>query len=123
MTGTVHRILLVSALLLSFTAVLAGPLAADETTDKVDKLFASWDKTTSPGATLAVIRDGRIIYKRGYGMAKLEDGIVMTPDRIFDIGSVSKQFTATCIVMLVRQGKVALDDNMLLYLDISFGSH
>ena len=47
-------------------AFVAALLAADETTDKVDKLFASWDKTTSPGATLAVIRDGRIIYKRGY---------------------------------------------------------
>lgn len=107
-----HRILLASALLLCFAAVLA----ADETTDKVDKIFASWDKTTSPGAALAVIRDGRIIYKRGYGMAKLEDGIVMTSDKIFDIGSVSKQFTATCVVLLVRQGKVSLDDNVRKYI-------
>ncbi|MGA2362115.1 MAG: serine hydrolase domain-containing protein [Candidatus Aminicenantales bacterium] len=103
-----QRILFVSALLVLF----AASLAADETTDKVDKLFATWDKTTSPGATLAVISDGRIIYKRGYGMAKLEDGIVMTPDKIFDIGSVSKQFTATCVVMLVRDGKISLDDNV-----------
>ena len=97
-------------------AFVAALLAADETTDKVDKLFASWDKTTSPGATLAVIRDGRIIYKRGYGMAKIEDGIVMTPDKIFDIGSCSKQFTATCMVMLVRDGKISLDDNVRKYL-------
>lgn len=107
-----HRILLASALLLCFAAALA----ADETTDKVDKIFASWDKTTSPGAALAVIRDGRIIYRRGYGMAKLEDGIVMTSDKIFDIGSVSKQFTATCVVLLVRQGKVSLDDNVRKYI-------
>jgi CubicO group peptidase (beta-lactamase class C family) len=107
-----HRILLASALLLCFAAVLA----ADETTDKVDKIFASWDKTTSPGAALAVIRDGRIIYKRSYGMAKLEDGIVMTSDKIFDIGSVSKQFTAMCVVLLVRQGKVSLDDNVRKYI-------
>jgi CubicO group peptidase (beta-lactamase class C family) len=86
--------------------------AADETTDKVDKLFAAWDKTTSPGATLAVIRDGRIIYKRGYGMAKIEDGIVMTPDKIFDIGSVSKQFTAACVVKLALEGKLSIDDNV-----------
>ena len=97
-------------------ALVAALLAADETTDKVDKIFASWDKTTSPGATLAVIRDGRIDYKRGYGMAKIEDGIVMTPDKIFDIGSCSKQFTATCIVMLVRDGKISLDDNVRKYL-------
>jgi CubicO group peptidase (beta-lactamase class C family) len=91
-------------------------LAADETTNKVDKLFATWDKTTSPGTTLAVIRDGKLVYKRGYGMAKLEDGIVMTPDKIFDIGSVSKQFTAICIVMLVRDGKISLDDNVRKYI-------
>ena len=92
------------------------PLAADETTDKVDKVFAEWDRTTTPGAALAVVRDGRIVYERGYGMAKLEDGIVMTPDRIFDIGSCSKQFTATCLVMLVRDGKVSLDDNVRKYI-------
>ena len=90
--------------------------AADETTNKVDKLFAAWDKTTSPGATLAVIKDGKIVYERGYGMAKLEDGIVNTPDKIFDIGSVSKQFTATCVAMLIREGKVGLDDDIRKYL-------
>jgi len=106
------------ALLLAaaFFLSLVSPLSADETTDKVDKIFAAWDKTTTPGATLAVVRDGRIIYKRGYGMAKLEDGIVMTPDRIFDIGSCSKQFTATCIVLLIRDGKVGLDDNVRKYI-------
>lgn len=112
--GIPHIVFLLAlfAALFALFACLAAPLAADETTDKVDKIFASWDKTTSPGAALAVVRDGKIIYKRGYGMAKLEDGIVMTPDKIFDIGSVSKQFTATCIVMLVRDGKVSLDDNV-----------
>ncbi|HVP89824.1 MAG TPA: serine hydrolase [Terriglobales bacterium] len=101
------------ALLALLPPLLAPPpLLADETTDKVDNVFAAWDKTTSPGAALAVVRDGRIVYERGYGMAKLEDGVVMTPDRIFDIGSCSKQFTATCLAMLVRDGKVSLDDNV-----------
>jgi len=63
-------------------------------------------QTTTPGAALAVIKDGLIIYERGYGMAKLEDGIVMTPQKIFDIGSTSKQFTAACLAILIRQGKV-----------------
>ena len=91
---------------LVFGAVSPALSAADETTGKVDKLFAAWDKTTSPGASLAVIRDGKILYERGYGMAKLEDGIVNTPEKVFDIGSVSKQFTAACVAMLVREGKV-----------------
>jgi CubicO group peptidase (beta-lactamase class C family) len=112
--------------LLAITAIAAaglilaviGPVAAaaDETTDKVDKLFAAWDKTTSPGAALAVIKDGQIVYERGYGMAKIEDGIVNTPDKVFDIGSVSKQFTAACVAFLVREGKVRLDDDIRKYL-------
>jgi CubicO group peptidase (beta-lactamase class C family) len=107
-------------------AVLAGLLimatvapalaAADETAAKVDKIFAAWDKTTSPGASLAVIKDGKIVYERGYGMAKLEDGLVNTPDRVFDIGSVSKQFTAACLAMLVRDGKVRVEDDIGKYL-------
>ena len=94
---------------------LASFLAADETTAKVDKIFARWDRTTTPGAALAVIKDGQIIYERGYGMAKLEDGIVMTPKKIFDIGSTSKQFTATCIAILAREGKISLDDDIRKY--------
>jgi CubicO group peptidase (beta-lactamase class C family) len=99
-----------------FLAILSMSLfAGDETTEKVDKVFAQWDTTATPGCALAVVRDGRIIYKRGYGMAKLEDGIVMTPDKIFDIGSVSKQFTATCIALLARDGKISLDDDIRKY--------
>lgn len=110
MTISVRRPRLVPLLIL--LALLAGPVAAEEKTDKVDKLFAAWDTTTSPGAALAVIQDGVIVYKRGYGMAKLEDGLVMTPAKVFDIGSVSKQFTAACLAVLVREGKVAPGDDI-----------
>ncbi len=97
-------------------ACIAAPGFSDDKTEKVDKLFAPWSKTTSPGAALAIIKDGRVIFKHGYGMAKIEDGIVMTPDKVFDIGSVSKQFTATCVVLLLRQGKLGLDDPVRKYL-------
>ncbi len=107
------------AILAAWLVLAAGapPLpAADATTDKVDKLFAAWDKTTTPGAALAVIKDGRIVYERGYGLAKLEDGLAMTPDKVFDIGSVSKQFTAACVALLVREGKIGLDDDIRKHL-------
>jgi CubicO group peptidase (beta-lactamase class C family) len=94
---------------------LVSSLAADEKTDKVDKIFAPWDNITTPGAALAVMKDGKIIYERGYGMAKIEDGIVMTPQKIFDIGSTSKQFTAACLAILIRQGKVGLEDDIRKY--------
>jgi CubicO group peptidase (beta-lactamase class C family) len=101
----------------ALVALAASPLpGADETAAKVDRLFAAWDRTTSPGAALAVVKDGRIVYERGYGMAKLEDGIVNGPDTVFDIGSVSKQFTAACVALLVRDGQVRVEDDIRKYL-------
>jgi CubicO group peptidase (beta-lactamase class C family) len=85
-------------------------------TDKVDRLFTQWDKHDSPGCALAIIQNGEIIYKRGYGMANLEYDIPISPSSIFDIGSNSKQFTAMCIVLLARQNLLTLDDELQKYI-------
>jgi len=84
-------------------------------TDRVDALFAKWDKPDSPGCMLAVIKDGEFIYQRGYGMADLERSVPITPDSIFDIGSTGKQFTATVIAILANQGLLDLDDSIRKY--------
>lgn len=68
-------------------------------TGKVDELFAEWDKPDSPGAALAIIKVGKIICKRGYGSANLDYNILITPESVFYIALVSKQFTAVCIVL------------------------
>jgi CubicO group peptidase (beta-lactamase class C family) len=93
-----------------------NPRQTDSLREKVDKVFAQWDKPDSPGCELAVIKDGQIVYKRGYGMANLEHGIPMSPASIMDTGSVSKQFTAMAIALLAEQGKLALDDDVRKYL-------
>lgn len=87
------------------------PLAA-----KVDKLFSLWDKPDSPGASLAVIKKGSVIYKRGYGSANLEYNIPITPSTVFHVASVSKQFTAFAIAMLAQQAKLTLDDDIRKHL-------
>lgn len=102
--------------ILLFMAFLISGVAADEKTDKVDKLFSQWDTTISPGAALAIIKDGEIIYKRGYGMANLEHNIPITTTSVFRIGSTSKQFTAACIAILALQGKLSLDDDIRKYI-------
>lgn len=99
-----------------FFAFLVSLLATEEKTDKVDKLFAKWDSTISPGAALAIIKDGKIIYKRGYGMANLEHNVPITSNSVFRIGSTSKQFTASCIAILALQGKISLDDDICKYI-------
>lgn len=88
----------------------------DPRSEQVDKVFAQWDKPDSPGCELAVIKDGPIVYKRGYGMANLEHNIPMSPASIMDTGSVSKQFTAMAIALLAEQAKLSFDDDVRKYL-------
>ncbi len=82
---------------------------------KVDQVFAQFDKPESPGCALAVIKEGQIIYKRGYGMSNLEYGIPILPSSIFHVASISKEFTAMSIVILAQQGKLSLDDDVRKY--------
>ncbi len=92
-------------------------MATHETLEaKVDQLFAEWSQSDSPGAALAIVKDGEIIYKQGYGTANLEYDIPITTTTIFDIASVSKQFAAFAIATLSHEGKLSLDDDIRTYL-------
>jgi CubicO group peptidase (beta-lactamase class C family) len=81
-------------------------------TERVDKVFASFDRKDSPGCALGVYRDGKIAYARGYGMADLQAGVPITASTVFDIGSTSKQFTAASILLLAQRGALSLDDDV-----------
>lgn len=63
-----------------------------------------------PGASVIVIRDGRVVYRSAYGMANLEEHIPATPDTHYRLASVSKQFTAAAILSLAGRGRLSLDD-------------
>lgn len=93
----------------------SNPPAAESTEARVDKLFAQFDKKDSPGCALAVVRDGKVIYKRGYGMADLEHDVPLTPQSVLYIGSTSKQFAAAAVALLAQQGKLSLDDDVRKY--------
>ena len=84
--------------------------------DQVDELFTAWDTNDTPGAAVAIVKDGAIIYKKGYGMANLEYDIPISPSSIFHVASVSKQFTVFSILLLEEQGKLNLDDDIRKYI-------
>jgi CubicO group peptidase (beta-lactamase class C family) len=88
------------------------PKAKIDKIKKVDELFSQWDKKDSPGCAIAIIKDGKIIYKHGYGMADLERDVPITPKSVFDIASTSKQFVAMCILLLEEEKKLSLDDDI-----------
>jgi len=83
---------------------------------EIDKLFEEWDNDSSPGCALAIVKDGKIEYSRGYGMADLEHDIPITTSSVFYVGSVSKQFVTMCVLLLEEEGKLSLDDNITKYL-------
>ena len=80
---------------------------ADEVDSYVETQMRSFH---IPGISLAVVRDGQIVKAQGYGLAHVELNVPMTNEMVLEIGSMTKQFTATAIMMLVEEGKVGLDD-------------
>ncbi|HYH55459.1 MAG TPA: serine hydrolase domain-containing protein, partial [Anseongella sp.] len=83
---------------------------------KTDSLFAGLDKEGSPGAAVLVVKEGKILHRRGYGMANLEHKIPVTPETVFDIASLSKQFAGMAVSMLVEKGAVSLEDDIRKYI-------
>lgn len=90
--------------------------AADKDAARVDAVFADFAKAGSPGCALAVYRDGKISYAKGYGLANIEENVSITPQSVFDIGSTSKQFTAASILLLEKQGKLSVNDDVRKYI-------
>lgn len=78
----------------------------------VDSVFAPWSRTTTPGCAVGVDKGGKPLLRRAYGMANLETGTSWTPNTISESGSVAKQFTASAIVLLARDGVLSLEDDI-----------
>ena len=92
------------------------PMAARA--DKVDEfLRAQMAARHVPGLSVAVVRDGKVVLARGCGLANVELSVPATRDTVYQLASVTKQFTATAIMMLVEEGKIGLDEKISHYLD------
>jgi D-alanyl-D-alanine carboxypeptidase len=101
--------------LLAFVLLLCNmaPVQADKINDYLKSEMA---KRHIPGVSLVVIRQGRVILVRSYGLADVELSVPITPNSVFKLASVTKPFTATAIMMLVEEGKISLDDRIAEYL-------
>lgn len=101
-------------------AVAANGAQAQQPTDSVtravDRVFDTFRGNDGPGCAVAVSRNGAVVMERGYGMANLETATPIQPSSIFHVASVSKQFTAAAILLLERDGKLSLDDDIRRYL-------
>jgi CubicO group peptidase (beta-lactamase class C family) len=100
---------------LLFTLPTFSQRLSFEITKRIDSLFSKWNDDT-PGGIVAVIRNDSAIYIKSYGLANMEYAVSNTPYTVYDIGSVSKQFTAFCVMLLVQQHKLNLNDDIHFYL-------
>jgi CubicO group peptidase (beta-lactamase class C family) len=82
---------------------------------QIDALMGRYEGA-APGASLLVIRDGEPLVRRGYGLASMEEGVAATPRTNYRLASVTKQFTAAAILLLVEEGRVRLDDRARTWL-------
>jgi D-alanyl-D-alanine carboxypeptidase len=115
---TARRWLSGSALGLVLAGLPAPGSAQRAPADSIDAFVrAEMQRQHVPGLALAVIRGGKLLYSQGYGVADRERQTSVTPETVFKIGSVSKQFLATGVMLLVQEGRVALDDPVAKFLD------
>jgi CubicO group peptidase (beta-lactamase class C family) len=84
--------------------------------ERLDEVFSEWDRPGSPGCAVGVTHRGKVLFEKGYGTADLDHDVPITPSTIFDIGSVSKQFTAASLVLLAERGELSLDDDIQTFL-------
>lgn len=98
------------------TALLAASVGCSmDSTSEIDRLFSDYDSDGMPGAAVLVIRDGDAVLSRNYGLAIVADGIPVQAGTNFRLASVTKQFTATSVLMLAERGKLDLDDSIRRY--------
>jgi CubicO group peptidase (beta-lactamase class C family) len=79
---------------------------------RVNQLFAEFDNERRPGCAVAIVQNGKIIYKNGFGLANLAAKTPITPSTKLNICSIGKQFTAFAVALLAQQGKLSLDDDI-----------
>lgn len=108
--------LLLALALSTLPARAAGPVSASDLAAYADKLISAVYPAGQPGAAVLVQKDGQVVLRKGYGMANLELGVPMTPENVFEIGSVTKQFTAAAILLLQERGQLRLEDPITKYL-------
>jgi CubicO group peptidase (beta-lactamase class C family) len=109
--------LLLACTLSSAAAARAvGPISPAELGAYADKALAAVYPPGQPGAAAIVVKDGKVVLRKGYGMANLELGVAMAPDMVFELGSVTKQFTAAAILLLQERGQLEVEDDITKYL-------
>jgi len=105
-----------AAILALLFIVSSGATAEDELWDALGDFFEPWDSMATPGCSIGIAKNGQTRLLRAFGAAELEHDVANKPTTLFEVGSVTKQFTSAAILILARDGKLKLSDDIRDYL-------
>ncbi|HEY2582434.1 MAG TPA: serine hydrolase domain-containing protein, partial [Mucilaginibacter sp.] len=112
-----QKSLLILVLVLFGCSVAYGQPSIDkQLTKSIDSLVSPQFSGNQPGVSILIAKKGQVVYEKAFGSANLELNVSIQPDMVFDLGSITKQFTAVAILQLVEQGKIALQDSVQKYI-------
>lgn len=103
-----------AALVLITTLNHQAQTLSNEIMNKIDSVFTQF-QAPDPGASVMIIKNGIPVFTKGYGFADLESGIPVSPVTNYRLASVTKQFTAMCVMILAEKGKISIDDPLIKY--------
>jgi len=106
---------MIQLILISFVMLMIPQALAQGQNERLDSLMSSIYPKDKPGAAIAIIKNGKVIFKKGYGIADLDSQKVITTSTNFNIGSITKQFTAYSILKLQSQKKLSLKDKLIKF--------
>ena len=115
MTRLLHALATTCSLAALLVSLPAAPASAQPAAAELDAVVTAAFVPDQPGGAVLVVKDGKVLYRKAIGMASMELGVPLQPDTIFRLGSITKQFTAAAIMMLVEDGKISLTDPVEKY--------
>src|SRR5687768_3631115 len=110
------KCLLITTLLITLSVSLRAQQLSKQDQQFVDSVMSAYYKPDEPGAVLLIAGGGKAIYRKAFGLANLEFNVDNKPENVFRIGSMSKQFTAVCVLQLAQIGKLNLQDDIRKYI-------
>jgi CubicO group peptidase (beta-lactamase class C family) len=113
---TIRKFSLAFLAVFTSVSILSNPLLAQSMEAKIDSLLNEMFDSEGPGAVFMVAKGGEPIYRKAFGMSNLELEVAMVPENVFQIGSMTKQFTAVGILMLAEEGKLSIEDDVRKYI-------
>lgn len=113
---SIPRILILICCLASLADVVNAQNTNDSTANKLDTIFKNYNTLKGPGCAVSIIKNGKVIITKEYGMANLDYDIPVTSETLFDVASLSKQFTGMVVATLIQEGKISPDDDIHKYL-------